>query len=43
MFRRSMAEVQRLHRGKRFDLIVCSATLGQLPTERERDAALGEL
>jgi ribosomal protein RSM22 (predicted rRNA methylase) len=43
MFRRSLAEVQRLHRGKRFDLIVCSATLGQLPTERERDAALAEL
>ena len=43
MFRRSLDEVHRLHRGKRFDLIVCASTLGQLPTERERDAALAEL
>jgi len=43
MFRRTLAEVQRLHRGKMFDLIVCSSTLGQLQTDRERESTLAEL
>lgn len=43
MFRRSLAEVHRLHRGKLFDLIICSSTLGQLQTDRERESTLAEL
>jgi ribosomal protein RSM22 (predicted rRNA methylase) len=43
MFRRTLAEVQRLHRGKMFDLIICSSTLGQLQTDRERESTLAEL
>ena len=43
MFRRTLAEVHRLHRGKMFDLIIVSSTLGQLQTDRERESTLAEL
>lgn len=43
LFRRSLADVARLHKGKRFDLIVAHATLGELCTDAERDAAVATL
>jgi ribosomal protein RSM22 (predicted rRNA methylase) len=43
MYRRSLEEVHRLHRGKRFDLVVASGTLGQLTSDKERDKSLTEL
>lgn len=40
MYRRSMEEVARLHRGKRYDLVVAHYTLGQLTSDKEREEAL---
>ena len=41
--RRSLAEVARHHRGRTFDLVVASRTLGELTSDRERDGALADL
>lgn len=37
MFRRSLADVSRLHKGKRFDLIVAHYTLSELCSDRDRE------
>lgn len=42
MHRRSLAEVARLHRGARFDLVVVSGTLGELTGDRERDSLIAD-
>lgn len=41
--RRSLEEVRRLHRGRRFDLVVAHFALSELPSDKERDAAVSEL
>jgi ribosomal protein RSM22 (predicted rRNA methylase) len=43
MFRRSMDEVARFHRGKKFDLVVAHYALGQLSSDKEREVALTAL
>jgi ribosomal protein RSM22 (predicted rRNA methylase) len=42
MHRRSLADVRRLHRGRTYDLVVVSGTLGELPTDRDRDATVAD-
>ena len=40
--RRSVADVFRMHRGARFDLVVVGGTLGEMTGDRERDALLAD-
>jgi ribosomal protein RSM22 (predicted rRNA methylase) len=43
MFRKSLADVGRMHRGKRFDLVVAHYSLAELCTDKDRDAAVAQL
>jgi ribosomal protein RSM22 (predicted rRNA methylase) len=43
MYRRTLDDVARYHRGKRFDLVVAHGVLGQLTTDAARDRAVADL
>lgn len=42
-YRKSLADVTRFHRGKKYDLVVAHYVLSELPTDRDRDLAIAQM